>query len=39
MDPICKPGHARAYSVSRSVEQELQQSKKVVRLVGGYWIP
>jgi hypothetical protein len=33
MDPDCKPIHARAYSVPRSVEQQLQQSKEIVRLV------
>jgi hypothetical protein len=33
MDPNCKPIHARAYTVSRSVEQQLQQSKEIVRLV------
>jgi hypothetical protein len=33
MDPICKPMHARAYTVARSVEQQLQQSKEIVRLV------
>jgi hypothetical protein len=33
MDPNCKPIHARAYTVPRSVEQQLQQSKKIVRLV------
>jgi hypothetical protein len=27
MDPNCKPIHARAYTVLRSVEQQLQQSK------------
>jgi hypothetical protein len=34
MDPNCKPVHARAYTVSRSVEQQMQQSKENVRLVG-----
>jgi hypothetical protein len=34
MDPNCKPIHARAYTVPRSVEQQLQQSKEIVRLVG-----
>jgi hypothetical protein len=29
----CKPIHARAYTVPRSVEQELQHNKKIVRLV------
>jgi hypothetical protein len=33
MDPNCKPIHARAYTVLRSVEQQLQQSKEIVRLV------
>jgi hypothetical protein len=33
MDPNCKPIHAREYTVSRSVEQQLQQSKEIVRLV------
>jgi hypothetical protein len=33
MDPNCKPVHARAYTVPRSVEQQLQQSKEIVRLV------
>jgi hypothetical protein len=33
MDSICKPMHARAYTIARSVEQELQQSKEIVRLV------
>jgi hypothetical protein len=33
MDPTCKPIHARAYTVPRSVEQQLQQSKDIVRLV------
>jgi hypothetical protein len=33
MDPNCKPIHARAYTVPKSVEQQLQQSKKIVRLV------
>jgi hypothetical protein len=33
MDPCCKPIHARAYTVSRSVEQQLRQSKEIVRLV------
>jgi hypothetical protein len=34
MDPNCKPIHAhmRAYTVPRSVEQQLQQSKEIVRL-------
>jgi hypothetical protein len=33
MDPNWKPTHVRAYTVPRSVEQQLQQSKKIVRLV------
>jgi hypothetical protein len=33
MDPNCKPVHVRAYTVPRSVEQQLQQSKEIVRLV------
>jgi hypothetical protein len=33
MDPNCKPIHARAHTVPRSVEQQLQQCKKIVRLV------
>jgi hypothetical protein len=33
MDPNCKLIHACAYTVSRSVEQQLQQSKEIVRLV------
>jgi hypothetical protein len=33
MDPNCKPIHARAYTVPRSVEQQFQQSKEIVRLV------
>jgi hypothetical protein len=33
MDPNCKPIHARAYTVPRSVEQQLQQSKEIVKLV------
>jgi hypothetical protein len=33
MDPNCKPIHARAYTVPRSVEQQLQQSKEILRLV------
>jgi hypothetical protein len=34
MHPNCKPIHARAYTVPRSVEQQLQQSKEILRLVG-----
>jgi hypothetical protein len=33
MDPNCKPIHVRANNVPRSVEQQLQQSKEIVRLV------
>jgi hypothetical protein len=35
MDLNCKPihVHVRAYTVPRSVEQQLQQSKEIVRLV------
>jgi hypothetical protein len=33
MDPDCKPIHAHAYFLLRSVEQQLQQSKEIVRLV------
>jgi hypothetical protein len=33
MDPNCEPIHARAYTVPRSVEQQLQHSNEIVRLV------
>jgi hypothetical protein len=33
MDSNCKPSHARAYNVPRSVEQQLEYIKKIVRLV------
>jgi hypothetical protein len=33
MDCNCKLIHARAYTVPRSVDQQLQQSKKIVKLV------
>jgi hypothetical protein len=33
MDPKYKPIHARAYTIPRSVEQQLHQSKEIVRLV------
>jgi hypothetical protein len=33
METNCKPIHARAYTVPRSSEQHLQQSKEIVRLV------
>jgi hypothetical protein len=40
MVPDCKPIHARAYTVPRSVEQLLQHSKDIIRLVAnGYWSP
>jgi hypothetical protein len=29
MDPNCKPIHVRAYTVPRSVEKQMHQSKKV----------
>jgi hypothetical protein len=35
MDPNYKPIHARVYTVPRPVEQQLQQSKEIVR--GGHW--
>jgi hypothetical protein len=34
MDPNCKPIHARAYTVPRSVEQQLQEGKEMV-----HWSP
>jgi hypothetical protein len=34
MYPDCKQVHVRAYTVPRSVEQQLQQSKEILRLVG-----
>jgi hypothetical protein len=34
MDPNCKSIHARAYTIPRSVEQQLEQSKEIVRLMG-----
>jgi hypothetical protein len=34
MDPNCKPIHAHANNVPRSVEQQFQLSKEIVRLVG-----
>jgi hypothetical protein len=34
MDTYCKPIDARAYTVPRSVEQQFQHSKEIVRLVG-----
>jgi hypothetical protein len=33
IEPNCKPIHTRAYTVPRSVEQQLQQSKEIVRLM------
>jgi hypothetical protein len=33
MDTNCKPIHAHAFIVPRSVEQQLEQSKEFVRLV------
>jgi hypothetical protein len=33
IDPNCKHIHARAYTVPRLVEQQLQESKEIVRLV------
>jgi hypothetical protein len=40
MDPNCKPIHACAYTVPRSVEQQFHQSKEIVRLVAnGHWSP
>jgi hypothetical protein len=33
MDPNCKEIHARAHSAPRSVKQQLQQVKEIVRLV------
>jgi hypothetical protein len=33
IDPNCKPIHAHDYTIPRSVEQQLQQSKEIVRLV------
>jgi hypothetical protein len=33
MDNNCKPVHARENTVSRSVEQQMQKKKKIVRLV------
>jgi hypothetical protein len=36
-DLDCKTVHARVYTVPRSVEERLQQSKEIVRLV--HWSP
>jgi hypothetical protein len=33
MNPNCKPIHAHVYTVPRSVEQQLQHSMEIVRLV------
>jgi hypothetical protein len=33
MDPNCKPIHARAYTVPRSMEKQLQLSKEIGRLM------
>jgi hypothetical protein len=33
LDPNCKPIHAHAYTVPRSVEQQSQPRKEIVRLV------
>jgi hypothetical protein len=33
IDPNCKQIHVTAYTVPRSVEQQLQQNKEIVRLV------
>jgi hypothetical protein len=33
MDPNCKPVHAYVYTIPRSVEQQLQQSKEIVIMV------
>jgi hypothetical protein len=33
MDHNCKPVHACTYTVPRSVQQQLQQSKEIVRLM------
>jgi hypothetical protein len=33
MDPNCKPIHVHTYTVPRSLEQQLHQSKEIVRLV------
>jgi hypothetical protein len=33
MNPNCNPTHERVYTVPRSMEQKLQQSKKILRLV------
>jgi hypothetical protein len=33
IDPNCKSIHTRAYTVPRSVEQQLKPSKKILRLV------
>jgi hypothetical protein len=33
MDPNCEAIHARAYAIPRTVEQQLQQQKEIVRLL------
>jgi hypothetical protein len=33
MDPNCKQDHLRAYTIPRSMEQQLRHSKEIVRLV------
>jgi hypothetical protein len=33
MDTICKTVHAQTYTILGSLEQKLQQSKEIVRLV------
>jgi hypothetical protein len=38
MDPNCKPIHARAYTVPRSVEQQLQAEQGNFK-IGGHWSP
>jgi hypothetical protein len=36
--PNCKPIHARAYTVPRSVEQQLQAEQGNFK-IGGHWSP
>jgi hypothetical protein len=38
IDSNCKPVNANAYTVPRSVEQHLQQSKQNCK-IGGHWSP
>jgi hypothetical protein len=33
IDPNCKPIHVHSYTVPRSVDQQLQQRKEIIRLV------